>query len=185
MEKIILMDSDEAATFVKNISGWIDRNGYFFGRNETAARYSGCTHRPCKECGQTTDKLWTHCKECREKHAIELYAKKERKEWDGDTPLYSLAQDRFFMTDDSLLDYLDEYQLSVEALRLVICEPVFLRQLDDDYWSDELHEDEELSDAMLLALDQLNKVIRAEKPVSWRAGLCAPELTEFMKFHNG
>jgi len=48
-EKIILYDSDEAATKVQ-IWAWKDSKGRYH-LNENTARYSGSTHRKC-DCGE-------------------------------------------------------------------------------------------------------------------------------------
>jgi hypothetical protein len=57
---------------------------------------------------------------------------------------------------------------------LIICEPIHLKQIHDDYWHDQLAEDADLPCAVLEALDNLNKVIREQEPVSWEPGKFAP-----------
>ena len=53
-DTVILRDSPEAAEPV-NMPVWKSRNGrvYF---DEMAARYDGCTHVKCKDCGVPTPK---------------------------------------------------------------------------------------------------------------------------------
>ena len=172
MSEIILKTSEEAAKFV-TIEGWVDRNGRYWGKDEYMARWSGCTHIICPECGTATPKGYTICSECREKKAIKRYEAKERKQWDGERPLYSEAADQFFFDDDELMDFMEDspgFQHDIDALRLVICEPIYLRQLDFDHWCDQLDEDVELSEAVMDAIDNLNAVIRDEGPVSWQPG---------------
>jgi hypothetical protein len=163
MDKTILYDSEEAAQFKTGLSGWVDSKGTFWGKHEDMARYSGCTHKIC-ECGNPMQKHWLRCEECREKRDIEKYDSMERKEWDGETPLYSHSADRYFFDADELLDYMEEYECTEKDLRLIICKPVFLRQLDDDYFSPE---EGELSIAVQNAIDELNEVIREEGAVAW------------------
>ena len=50
-EKTILFTSDEAAKYTDGISGWVSRDGFFWGKDERAARYHGCTHVLCEDCG--------------------------------------------------------------------------------------------------------------------------------------
>lgn len=168
MPEIILNDSPEAAQYVKNIEGWV-ANDMFYGKNEDVARYAGCTHKKC-DCGEVMEKMYTKCAECRERAAVERHNKREKKKWDGETPLYSQAADEYFFDEDELLSHLEEYGCTAQSLRLVICKPVMLSTIDTDYWEGELLEDGELSDAALKALDDFNAVLRDEGPVSWEPG---------------
>ena len=96
--EIILDTSEKAAKFVENISGWVDCNGRFFGNSknsESAARYSGCTHQACNDCGEPAEKMYTVCPPCREKRDVERYAQRELEEWDEKVPVYSPVADRF------------------------------------------------------------------------------------------
>ena len=174
--KQILNTSDEAAKFVTNISGWVDRHGRFFGKEEDMARWSGCTHIVCPDCGNPTPKGYTICKTCREKKAVERYETKERKEWDGETPLYSDFLDKYFFSEDDLSDFMEDCRCTATSLRLIICEPVYLRQIDTDYFCDELADDGELPEAVVAALNNLNVAIRDEDPVSWMLGKYAADL---------
>ena len=66
-KKVIMFDSDEAAQYKTNLSGWVSRDNHFFGEDEHMARYVGCTHRKCEDCGEPTEKGWLVCDNCREK----------------------------------------------------------------------------------------------------------------------
>lgn len=168
----ILNTSDEAARFVTGIDGWADRHGRFFGNAKDAeemARWSGCTHIVCPNCGTPTIKGYTTCQGCREKTATKRYEAMERKQWDGEIPLYSQTADEYFFSEDALNDYLESGG-SIQSLRLIICEPIYLREVDVDYFCDELPEDGELPEDVFSALEELNKVIRDQKPVSWKPG---------------
>ena len=165
----ILYSSDKAAKYVKNIEGWVDSNGLFFGKKgEQSARYSGCTHRDCEDCGQPAEKWCLVCPRCKETRDTKRYAEREQKEWDGETPLYSESHDRFLFYPDDVYDFIHD----VEPLnqRLVICNPVHLSHVDSDHWCDELCEDGELPADVEEALDELNKLITASAPVSWTPG---------------
>ena len=45
--KIVMMDSDKAAS-IQTVTGWVDRQGRFWGKDEHQARWCGATHRKCK-----------------------------------------------------------------------------------------------------------------------------------------
>lgn len=161
-------DSPEAAKFVTGIEGWVDRHGRFWGKDERMARWSGCTHKPCEECGASASKSYVVCDECREKRAVERYKKLERREWNLRDPLYSEGHDQWFYDDESIWDYIVEHGCTLESLRLVTAKPQYLREIDIDYFVDELPEDEEnLPDEVQDAINTLNNVIRKTPPVSW------------------
>jgi len=175
--KQILNTSDEAAKFITNLEGWIDRSGRFWGNDERMARWSGCTHVICSDCGEPTPKGYTICKSCREVKAIKRYEAREHKQWDRKTPLYSETADRYFFSEDDLLDYID-LRGDIQSLRLLICESIYLREVDEDYFNDELPEDGELPEDVSNVLEDLNKVIRNQKPVSWFPGKYAAKIME-------
>lgn len=173
MAEMILNTSAEAAKFVDTLSGWVSRGGIFFGKDEGAARYHGCTHWECRDCGAPAPKGWECCDDCKEKRSAARYEKLERATWDEQGMLYSEVADRFFSSWDEVADYMEEENektMEPVVLRLVICEPEYLRQVDEDYWSDDLPEDGELSAEVVAALAELNEVLRAEGPVSYRPG---------------
>jgi hypothetical protein len=62
-EKVIMYDSQEAATHRTDISGWVSRDGGFYADNEHLARWAGCTHMTC-ECGKPYIKGKVRCDEC-------------------------------------------------------------------------------------------------------------------------
>lgn len=173
MEKIILDTDPEAAKFVENISGWVSRNGRFFGKQEDVARYDGCTHRACRDCGTATIKHYLICDDCSEKKKAARYEKLETAVWDEDGMLYSDVADRYFSSWEEVADYMEEENeqtLAPVSLRLVICDPVFLSPVDEDRWADDLPEDGELPDNVVAALAEFNDILRAAGPVSWIPG---------------
>lgn len=169
--KTVMFESDEAATHRTNLEGWVSRHGNYFGNlpdtAERAARYDGCTHRVCDGCGNATEKAYTHCSECRHENDVARYEVMPLKEWDGNTPLYSNHLNEYIF---EFYDFLNDYDGDAEALRLVICEPVELTQIDEDYWTDDLAEDYELPDDVAEALEVFNQSLKDAGTVSWRAG---------------
>ena len=171
-EKIILPESDEAAKFVTGISGWVDRNGRFYGQSEEMARYYGSSHKKCEECKEAIiNRDHRYCEDCREKKFIERYNKLEKKVWDGESYLYSDLDDVYFADYDYVNDYLDEHGIEdINNLRLVICEPNYLGEISEDYWSDDLPDDMDLPDSVLSALETFNAALKAAGIVSWSPG---------------
>ena len=171
-EKIILPESDEAAKFVTGLSGWVDKNGVFWGQLEEMARYASATHKRCEECKTAIIKRgYRFCADCKEKKDIERYSRLERKVWDGEVYLYSDRDDIYFSNYQELHDYIDEHQIeNIDSLRLVICEPEHLRELDADYWADDLPEDAELPESVLSTIEALNASLKDAGVVGWTPG---------------
>lgn len=172
-KKIIPYDSPEAAS-IKTVTGWVSSDGIFCGNDEYVARYRGCTHVRCKECNALTPKQYTHCDSCRAAEDIKRWESLPRKDWNGEDALYSESCDVYFLDIDHLSDYCLDNEIGIESLRLVICEPISLSQIDSSYWHDELAEDQELPWEVEEAMEQLNEVIRAQPAVSWMPGKYAP-----------
>lgn len=171
-EKIILAEDDEAAKFVTGLSGWVDKNGVFWGQLEEMARYASATHKRCEECKTAIIKRgYRFCANCQEKKDIERYNKLEKKVWDGESYLYSDRDDVYFSDYQELHDYINEHKIeNIDSLRLIICEPEYLRELDEDYWADDLPEDTELPDSVLSAIETLNASLKDAGIVSWSPG---------------
>lgn len=168
-----LLYSDPEAARRVTVSGWVDKNGRFYGDNEHMARWSSCTHMIC-ECGNERKKGWTICKECRDKKETEKYNALEFKEWDGDTPLYSEGADQYFFGEDEILDHCEEYECSPDDLMLIICRPGYASCVEYDHWHDDLPEGMGLNDVapeLAEAVDALNKLIDEKKFIlSWFPG---------------
>ena len=165
-ENPIFPDSDESAKFMTDISGWVDRNGIFFAKDERSARYSGSTHKNC-QCGEIVPKL-SFCKKCHRKSEIEKHKNAERIEWDRETPLYSQLLHEYIFSQEDLIGLMSEF--FSKELEIFICEPIYLREIDIDYWADYLPEDGELSSEIISAMELLNSTIRKSGPVSWEPG---------------
>jgi hypothetical protein len=166
-EKIVMYDSDEAAQFKTNISGWVSRDGHFFGIDERTARYSGCTHRKCETCGKVITKSYIICKDCYEINKVKRYNALPEEVWNGEGGVYSEACDKYFWSWEEVDDYCEDEGIKQEDLRLVICEPQYPRQIEADYFCDELSEDGELPDKIVKAMEVFNKVLKESPPLSW------------------
>lgn len=183
MTEIIMYESDEAATYRKNIEGWVSRNGRFCGKGEAgerAARYDGSTHRKC-DCGNLMGKGWTKCEVCRAKLDHEKFEAMPFKKWEGE-PLVLFDGDTYFFGEEDIENYADEH--GWDALQmLVICEPVVAPYIED-YACDELADDMTLVDAsqeLSDMIDKFNKFISQNKPIlSWREGKYRTQITKDM-----
>ena len=171
--KIILSTSDEAATYRTDIKGWVSRAGRYFGEDERIARYDGCTHRPCEDCGAPTPKSYIRCDACQSKADVARWESLPLVEWDGETPLCEFDGDRYFFSEDDVYDYADSIEEKVSELRLVVCVPNCAQEVGAEYWCDDLAEGEDSLPGWLeRALEQLNEAIAAHRhePLSWSAG---------------
>ena len=163
----IMFDSDEAAHLQTNISGWVSRNGRFWGNDERAARYDGCTHRICEDCGDPCPKSWLICDKCKDIRDIKRYNAMPKEVWNEVGMLYSDALDKYFSYWGEIEDYCEDEGIGIDKLRLIICEPDYLPLIPDDYGSDVLPEDGELPDSVIKAIEDFNKIIQDAGPVSW------------------
>lgn len=171
-EKIIPYDSPEAAS-IKTVTGWVSRLGHFWGNHEDMARYDGCTHKPCETCRSLVSTR-SFCKKCAKDKEIKNYNTMPRAEWNGTDMLYSQMGDRYFQDIEDLADHCEENDVDPKSLRLIICEPIYLSEINEDYWRDDLAEDQELPGEVIDAISQLNEAIRKQGPVSWHPGKFAP-----------
>lgn len=170
-KKVIMYDSKEAAKEV-TVKMWQSSDGRLH-RDEHSARYCGCTHHKC-ECGKTAKVGWTKCEDCRNELAKENYSKFKFEEWDFIKPVYSNEYEKYFFCEDDLVDFMqgkneDDDENFINEIDLLICKENHWQKVDEDYWSDNMPEDndEDLPKEMQEALDNLNKIIDTLKPQSY------------------
>lgn len=170
----VLYDSPEAAS-IQTVTGWVARTGEFWGKDEHMARWCGATHKKCARegCVEIVPiRGITICSICQKKEIDAKWAARPRKAWDGEGGLFSESRDEFFWSVGEAEDALDEGE-TLDDLRLVICDPGFLRQLDWEHWNDDLPDDSDehsLPNEVQEALEKLNKAIREAGPTVWRPG---------------
>lgn len=174
-KQVVMYNSEEAAKFVTGISGWVSRDGHFFGNHkesEGMARYAGCTHIACEDCGSPVEKGWVRCETCREKKLDESFSKKQRVIWDGTTPIVIYDSDTYFFSEDDLFEYCEENEIELSSLRLMLCKPIYLPELCESFYEDDLPEDGELPEDIKDAMEEFNKVVRVcnKNPISWEVG---------------
>lgn len=157
--EIIMIDSPDAAEKV-TLTVWKSRRGnLFLEYDEEAARYDGCTHRPCAACGKPANKNYTMCDDCREQYYLKRHNEKPKKEWDREQPLYSEKYDKYFATIEGAEFWAEENQTILADMRIVLCEPVYPSALDEYYFSDDLPEDDYLPGIIQDAIDEFNKKV--------------------------
>jgi hypothetical protein len=172
--KIVMADSPEAATR-RTVTGWVSRDGFFFGDDERLARYKGCTHVKCSDCGSVIEKTRLICGACCSKRTAAKFEKLPKKEWDGETPLALFDGDRFFFDEDDIDMYCEDVEAKRSDLKLVFCVPCKPCIMSaNDMFADELPEDGSIDDPdILAAVTALNAAIRKAEPFSWFPGSVA------------
>lgn len=168
--KIVMYESPEAATYVKNIEGWIDINRHFFGKGEDAermARYSSHTHKKC-DCGGIIERGYTKCPECRRKSSIERHNSLPFKEWDGKEPICTCDGDTYFFDEESLIDYMEENEET--EIDLLFCTPIYYTPISFDEIAQEPHDDWEPEKELCDKIDEFNAYLKTLAPHSWMPG---------------
>ena len=166
-ELIVMFDSDEAAKQI-TVTGWVSRDGRFYGDDERLARYAGCTHRKCEECDNTVTRDRIICDSCVTKKRDAKFAALEPKEWDGETPLCTYWGDNYFFDWESVEEFCEDHETTVDALQLVICRPVKPHLLDaNDLFTDYLPDDGDCPDEVAEVVEALNEAIKKAAPFSW------------------
>ena len=154
----------------KLIEIWETVNGYLLF-DEDAARYKGCTHRACEDCGKPAEKAYTQCKACRDIESKKKFLNLPEKVWDNKTPLYSRDADEYFFDFDDLYDDMMYDNMTWDEMGLVICKPDRLLTVSEDSLIPcPIREDYELPNEVLGALQSLNTAIREADAASWYPG---------------
>lgn len=172
--KVVMMDSDEAAS-IQTLTGWVDRQGRFWGDNEHQARWSGSTHRKCGKHPEQHPAYPSnsYCESCRKEYRQAKFAEMKRVAWRGE-PLVIFDTDTYFFDAESLEDYCRDHDVLPGDLQLVICLPNHIDQFDILQHCEEiLPEDGEISfipEAVQVAVEALNKAIKESAAVSWSQG---------------
>jgi hypothetical protein len=176
-KQIIYYNSDQAAQPAKLILAdgteetlWIASDGSGF-RDEHTARWKGCTHNQC-ECGKWKKKNGTLCETCSTAARKERFKALPAKDYDG-SPVCIWGDDTFFWDLDGILDFCEENEVKKEELQLVFCVPNTPPQVSWDHFNDEVPDDSDgnvFSKEMIDAVEHLNEIIRAHKPISWSGG---------------
>lgn len=179
-DKIILPE-DVIVPAPEKMDVWkIEINGhqkrYFL--SEESYRLEIATHEKCNVC-DNIKKVRSYCEFCSSIREKESYDKRPFLEWDYITPVIIHNSDQYFWNSDEIDEYLDQNEINPSELKLVICSPNYVRQIDEDYWADEMPENyDDLSDFnkdFVAKLKEFNSYISTLKPLSWSSGIYRTE----------
>lgn len=159
-QEVVMFEDDDCAEYVENISGWIDRHGYFWADKEQAARWSGSTHKYCR-CGEIHKKTATCCESCHQKKRKSLYDSFPKVLWDKKTPITLFDTDAFFYDEDDVYDYARENDVLLKDLKFQLCRPMYYSEIDEDVILDSFPEDFAGDNNVMTALELLNNAINA------------------------
>ena len=91
--------------------------------------------------------------------AAEHHAKREVGVWDGESPLYSETNEKFYSDESEAEDDLEDGE-TLADLRLLICKPNHVRQLDYDYCYELSRDDGELPSQVNEAIEAFNEAVK-------------------------
>lgn len=139
---------------------------------EHTARRELSTHKAC-ECGNIYKKN-SYCDTCATKRTQEIYQNKPYKDWDLKTPICLYGSDEYFFDIDEVETYIEDNDLQPEDLNLVICEEIFISNIEENYWEDIIPENfDSISDGnkeFAEKLKEFNEFISKQPPFSWSEG---------------
>lgn len=173
-DKIIKYSDDESATYRTDIKGWVSSKGHYYGKDEHLARYDGCTHKEC-ECGESMEKKYTICENCRYLKYKENYSKYPIETWEDEKPITPLRGDEYFWDWEEVFEYLDERNayniegdknITLEDLMLCHTEEVPIPTIDIsdvlyEYYSNADMDDIDIHPSVEKAVDELNTALLA------------------------
>jgi hypothetical protein len=167
---------EDAAEYRTNIEGWCCRTcRRFWAADECMARWCCATELPCPECGgRNANKSYTCCTACLRRHEDGRWAKLERVEWDGETPLCDWRVDRYYFDADEAAEMIAEHLGeggAIEDIRLVVCEPDPGRPFSmADFLEGHLPPDFDPGPEYDEIDGLVNAWIEARSPLCWRPG---------------
>lgn len=57
-------------------------------------------------------------------------------QWNNETPLYHFDSGVFYYCQDQINEYCEEHLIPLSDLKLILCEPNNMEEVEIDYWSD-------------------------------------------------
>lgn len=191
-EREIILPSDDRAAQIKTVTGWVSRQGRFWGNDERTARYDGSTHSLCEKHGPYEQSSYCHA--CHEDRQKEKYTKLKKTEWNGDFPIATYNSDEWFWDIDQLRDHVEYIadafespQHAIDALMFVDAVAVFAHELDCNEIYDDRPEESDLPVEIEEAFEELNRKIKAcKKPLYYQHGDTAQIITtDMLGIDNG
>jgi hypothetical protein len=167
VEPVILETDPDIVTYHTDITGWLDINRFFRGQDKAMTIYASITHKICA-CGNLMEKFYTECSSCRHKDDVKRYNKYPFKEWNGTDIVYSDSADMYFSDAGEIEEYCEENDVKPEDLRLRLCKPNYISEIDGSQWDDMLPEDvDHFPKAVQDAIDAFNKLVPTFPPLSY------------------
>ena len=169
MKGEFILETDEKAATKVNLDLWQSTRGNLF-KEEKDARYDSATHTKCEKCTESAEKPYRLCGIHLKESAQERWGKMPRKGWDKKTPLVIFQSEQYFFDEYEIEDYCDENDIDSSELQLVICDPIHMRQIDEDYWTDCIPEESDFPKGFLSELKKFNEYIESLPLVGWGQG---------------
>lgn len=167
-EKAVVAYGSNEAAHKETVTGWVSRSGHFWGDDEHMARWDGCTHVPCEDCGVLLEKMCsTVCRACEARRDVDKFAKLPREEWNGIEPLFSESCQKYLWDAAQVRSTMEAHGCSFDELMPRLCERVTAHRIDRDDFCDELPEDDQ-PDELVDAIEAFNKAMDGVT-LSWRA----------------
>jgi len=174
-EKLILNTDKDIVEAVMVLRWRTDKDNRVFDTEEYARNYVA-THKKCdtEDCEAIVKIGWRRCDNCTHYSYREMYNKLTYKEWDGESLLSLFDNDVFFSDIDEIHDYCEENDVNPSDLMLIICEPIALRNVELDYWEDDVPENcdglASYRPELAKKIQELNDWIDSQPPLSWSEG---------------
>jgi hypothetical protein len=174
-EQMLAKVYNDNGDVVKEFPVWKGaRDGRHYS-DEDSARRNNSTHKLCG-CGKEMPNGYYKCDGCQREATRDRWLKMPHEEWDGVRPICLIDADEqeYFFCEEDLLDYCENHECEPDGLMLVFCEANHLSEIDFEYWDDVFPPDCDpesiLSKELLSKLDELNKIIKDHRPVSYSPG---------------
>ena len=170
-KKVIMYESDEAAVYKDEIivSGWVGVDGKVYPE-EYMARYANSTHKKCPDCSEVMETR-SYCHLCREVKSQERFQNMEIiKDWDF--PICIYESDEYLFDWDGVHSYCDINVVNPSELKLVNTVRASFSELDWDFFDEQLaddHDQNDLPEEVIGAVEGLNEVLRNALPNCWYA----------------
>ena len=103
------------------------------------------------------------------KEQIQWYDKLSYRPWNGKTTVVTAFDDKFFYDVEEFTDWCYENEIDPGSIPLVHADPIYMREVEEDYWEDCFAEDYTFPKDIKEKLDALNKAIREYgKPTAYQ-----------------
>lgn len=81
------MYDDPTIVEIKEVKGFVGKDGKFYGQDDNLSRYANSTHRKCESCENICRREWNVCQDCTKLKSHEEFEKLESVVWDEENPL--------------------------------------------------------------------------------------------------